>query len=144
MTDEAFGPRRLGPAIRNGLMHRCPACGEGALFTSYLKVASHCDRCGEALFHQRADDGPAYLTLLLACHVVGLLLHPMVRHTELAPGAIAAILTGLIVPLCLLLLPRTKGLMIAVQWAKRMHGFGRPPEVASEGGETTSAATATV
>ena len=29
----------------------------------------HCPVCGEALHHQRADDGPAYLTILLVSHL---------------------------------------------------------------------------
>jgi len=29
------------------------------------------------------------------------------------------------VTLALYLLPRLKGVMVALQWAKRMHGFGR-------------------
>jgi len=30
------------------------------------------------------------------------------------------------VALSLYLLPRLKGALVAVQWARRMHGFGRP------------------
>ena len=118
------GVRPLWPAVRNGLRHRCPACGAGSLFSSYLKVAPHCDQCGEALHHQRADDGPAYLTILIVCHVVGFLIHPMSSGTDLSPGVVSLILCGLAVPLSLILLPRMKGVMVGIQWAKRMHGFG--------------------
>ena len=111
------------PGVRNGLRCRCPACGEGKLFSSYLKVAPSCPHCGEALHHQRADDGPAYVTLLVVCHVVGFLLMPLL-YTGLAPWAVALLLTGLAVPLCLFMLPPIKGFFVAVQWSKRMHGFG--------------------
>jgi uncharacterized protein (DUF983 family) len=43
-------------AVRNGLRHRCPVCGRGRLFFSYLKTVAD---CGEDLSQQRADDGPA-------------------------------------------------------------------------------------
>ena len=112
-------------AIRRGLMCHCPACGEGKLFTGYLKVTPTCAHCGEALHHQKADDGPAYLTMLIACHIAGLMLHLMVAKTTLGPAVVAGITFAVIIPLSLWLLPRMKGLMIGIQWANRMHGFGR-------------------
>ncbi|TPE51692.1 DUF983 domain-containing protein [Amaricoccus solimangrovi] len=118
------GPdRALGEAIRNGLRRRCPACGEGRLFDSYLHVAPECPACREALHHQRADDGPAYVTLLVVCHVVGFALIPLVT-AGLRPWLVAVLLSLLAVPLCLAMLPPIKGFFVAVQWAKRMHGFG--------------------
>ena len=39
--------RDLWTAVRRGMVCRCPACGEGRLFTSYLKVAPVCESCGE-------------------------------------------------------------------------------------------------
>lgn len=115
--------RPFSDAVRNGLRCRCPACGEGRLFSSYLKVASECPRCGEPLHHQRADDGPAYVTLLVVCHVVGVALIPML-HAGLAPWLVAVLLCAFAVPLCLAMLPPIKGFFVAVQWSKRMHGFG--------------------
>ena len=60
--------RPLRPALRRGLMGKCPRCGEGNMFRAYLKVADACPVCGEELIHQRADDAPAYLTILLVGH----------------------------------------------------------------------------
>ena len=51
-TDE----RPTGQAMLRGALGRCPSCGEGRLFTRFLKVADHCPACNEALHHQRADD----------------------------------------------------------------------------------------
>lgn len=117
-------PQPVWPAVRNGLRHRCPACGRGRLFSRYLKTVERCADCGEDLSPQRADDGPAYLTVLIVCHVVGFGLHVLAQNTDLGPGVIALLLSGLAVPLSLALLPSMKGLMVGVQWAKRMHGFG--------------------
>lgn len=118
-------PRETKLAVRHGLMCRCPACGKGNLFQSYLKVVPTCASCGEDLHHQRADDGPAYLTMLIMCHIAGLMLHLMVVKTDLHPGMIALISCMTVIPASLLLLPRMKGLMVGIQWANRMHGFGR-------------------
>lgn len=56
--------------------------------------------------------------------MVGVALHLLVQHADLSPGTIAVLLSGLAIPLSLVLLPSMKGLMVGVQWAKRMHGFG--------------------
>ena len=121
--DSNVEDRPFGDAVRHGIRCRCPACGSGRLFGSYLEVATECPECGEALHHQRADDGPAYVTLLVVCHVVGLALMPLL-HTGLAPWLVAVLLTAFAVPLCLAMLPPVKGFFVAVQWSRRMHGFG--------------------
>jgi uncharacterized protein (DUF983 family) len=117
--------RQLGEAIRRGLVGRCPACGRGRLFRTYLKVVNTCKVCGEDLSHARADDAPAYLTMLVVCHVVG----GGILFTENAwpqmPLMIMALfwLTATVV-VSLLLLPRMKGAVVGQQWALYMHGFG--------------------
>ena len=55
--------------IRRGLRGRCPACGTGRMFAAFLTVAHSCPACGQELFHQRADDLPAYIVVLLTGHI---------------------------------------------------------------------------
>jgi hypothetical protein len=43
-------PRNVMRAMLRGFAQRCPACGAGRLFHSYLKVRDGCPSCGEALF----------------------------------------------------------------------------------------------
>ncbi|PWE31505.1 hypothetical protein C4N9_00345 [Pararhodobacter marinus] len=121
----ATEPRDTKLAVRRGLLLRCPACGVGKLFGGYLKVNATCPACGEELHHHRADDGPAYLTILVVLHVVGIALHQMVGRYQDNPLQLALVLSTAALVLSLLLLPRMKGLMIGIQWAKEMHGFGR-------------------
>lgn len=111
-------------AMLRGLRGRCPACGTGRLFKGYLKVADRCPDCGEELHHQRADDGPAYLTILLVSHLGAPIL--LASYIAWRPTAMTMILSfGLgAVILSLLLLPRIKGAFVGLQWARRMHGFG--------------------
>ena len=120
-------PRNLGTAVRRGLAERCPHCGEGRLFRAYIKVADTCPVCGEELFHQRADDAPPYITMLIVGHfiVAGIL-----AADDLLPNA-PMLLSGLVwaaltIVASLLLLPRVKGALVGYQWALRMHGFGGP------------------
>jgi uncharacterized protein (DUF983 family) len=111
-----------------GALGRCPACGQGRLFTRYLKVADQCGHCGEALHHQRADDAPPYFTIFIAGH----LLVPMVLALETAYRPElwlhAAIWFPVTIAMCLALLPPIKGAIVGLQWANFMHGFGNPDE----------------
>lgn len=106
-----------------GLLMRCPACGEGAMFARYLKVADYCPTCGEALHHHRADDAPPYFTIFIVGHIV----IPLVLITERLwhpslwlHGAIWLVVT---LGLTLILMPMVKGGVVAFQWALKMHGF---------------------
>ncbi|SEW25456.1 Uncharacterized conserved protein, DUF983 family [Cognatiyoonia koreensis] len=117
--------RPMKPAIWAGLRRKCPNCAKGSLFTGYLKVVDTCDNCGQDLHHHRADDGPAYLTILVVGHLMAPLIH--IVFTQFRPEAWVMALgftTGCVL-LALYLLPRMKGLVVAIQWAKRMHGFGK-------------------
>ncbi len=116
--------RPLRPALLNGWRRRCPNCGSGAMMAGFLKVNATCPDCGEALHHQRADDGPAYLTILIVGHLIAPALLVVYSAYQPDPLLLATSFTLASVALSLYLLPRLKGMMVAFQWAKRMHGFG--------------------
>ena len=126
MSDTAIDTddRPTRPAVLRGLRCKCPNCGEGNLFSSYLKVADTCPNCHEELFHHRADDGPAYLTILLVGHIIGFVMHFVWVYLRPEPLVMATSLTIFAVALSLFLLPRMKGMVVGIQWARRMHGFG--------------------
>ncbi len=120
--------RQLGEAIRRGLIGRCPACGRGRLFRAYLKLDSVCQVCGEDLSHARADDAPAYLTMLVVCHGVGggvLMSENAWPRTPLLMTALVWLTVAVVASL--LILPRMKGAVVGQQWALCMHGFGGDP-----------------
>ena len=111
-------------AARRGFLGQCPKCGEGPIFGKYLKVNDACPGCGEELHHHRADDAPPYFTILIVGHVVGALMLLVEEHNDTLPIWIHAIVwPAMVISLSLLLLPRIKGVLIAWQWALRMHGF---------------------
>lgn len=115
--------RPTGPALLNGARLKCPSCGEGPLLHHYLKPHHACSACGQDLSHQRADDGPAYLTILIVGHIMGFALHVIYSTFRPEPLALALILSSIALTASLVLLPRLKGMIIAYQWAKRLNGF---------------------
>ncbi len=122
--------RSVKSAMLRGAAGRCPACGRGSLSRAYLKIVDQCASCGEALHHQRADDAPAYLTMMVVGHVVvgGLL---TVEQAWAPPTWVQlAIWLPLTLVLSLVLLPVIKGSLVGLQWALRMHGFGSGPDPA--------------
>ncbi len=123
-TAQANVERPTKPAMLRGLRRRCPNCGEGNLFVGYLKVVDTCAVCHEDLHHHRADDGPAYLTILLVAHILGFTMHFSFVYLRPEPMVLATVLTIGCVALSLYLLPRLKGMIVGIQWARRMHGFG--------------------
>jgi uncharacterized protein (DUF983 family) len=119
-------PRPWLVAMKRGIAGKCPHCGKGRLFSRFLKVADHCDCCGEEFHHHRADDLPAYLAIFIVGHVVvgGMVSAetygewPLWWHVALWPTLTVVLSLALIQPL--------KGAVVALQWAHRMHGFGGP------------------
>lgn len=123
------GERPLKPALLRGLLGRCPNCGEGRILEGYLKVRHTCSHCGEELFHHRADDGPAYLTILIVGHLMAPMLMFAFVKWQPAPLTMATTFAIGCVALSLFLLPRMKGALVSLQWAKRMHGFSAGGEI---------------
>jgi uncharacterized protein (DUF983 family) len=117
--------RDLVAAVRRGGFGTCPRCGEGKLFHGLLRVADGCGSCGEELHHHRADDAPAYITILIVGHVF----LPVVLGVEeffSPPIWLHMLLWGTTIPAaCLALLRPIKGMIVGLQWANFMHGFGR-------------------
>jgi len=126
MSAEVIDDRLSKPAKLRGFRRCCPNCGEGHLFDGYLKVVDSCPNCHEVMRHHRADDGPAYLTILIVGHLLAIFMHFTWSWFRPDPAVMATIFTVLTVALSLYLLPRLKGLVVAIQWSRRMHGFGQP------------------
>ena len=115
--------RDVRQSLKRGFSGKCPRCGKGHLLHSYLKVNAHCEACELDLSHARADDGPAYLTILIVGHLAALALHIMWTVWEPSPFVLASTISLTAIALSLFLLPRFKGAIIGFQWAKGVHGF---------------------
>jgi uncharacterized protein (DUF983 family) len=112
-------------AIVRGLRGRCPNCGRGRMFSRFLKVVDRCPVCREELFHQRADDFPAYLVILLVGHTVVPL--ALLVETEYSPAMWlqVAFWVPVTIALALGLIQPIKGAIVAIQWYGGIHGFGQ-------------------
>ena len=118
-------PSRLA-AIGRGLAYRCPACGQGPLYRTYLKVVEECQGCNHGLGEYRADDGPAYFTILLVGHLV---IAPMLFLQWIWRAPIWLVLPMTLVPLAsitLLALPRVKGALVGLLYSLKTTGEYAP------------------
>lgn len=120
--------RPLWNAMRNGLLGKCPHCGEGRLFSSFVKTVDVCEHCGERIDHHRADDLPAYLVVVIVGHIVVGAFMGVEAATTLSTWQHLAIWLPLTVLLAVALLRPVKGAVVGLQWALYMHGFGGETE----------------
>lgn len=132
MSEQVFGgelqslrpTRPLWTAMKRGFLGRCPNCGEGKLFRSYVKTVDKCEHCGEEIFHHRADDFPAYLVVVIVGHIVVGAFLGVETMFDLSLGVQLAIWIPLTILLAVALLRPVKGAVVGMQWALYMHGFG--------------------
>jgi uncharacterized protein (DUF983 family) len=111
--------RSVGEGLMRGLAGHCPNCGEGHLFRGYLKVEPRCEACGHDNAQYRADDGPAYFTILIVGHLV---VAPLLCFSFIwtwSPVVVVPLTFAMIAIATLSLLPRIKGAFIGAQWATR-------------------------
>ncbi|MEO1251416.1 MAG: DUF983 domain-containing protein [Pseudomonadota bacterium] len=140
MTSETqiFGGEDSGrswiAAMGRGARKKCPQCGRGRLFKSYVKTEEECDTCGLAISGHEADDAPPYITIMIVGHIAiplalasKQLFDPPLWQQFAFWLPVMALATAW-------LLPVSKGAMIGLQWANRMHGFAiaREPEPAAD------------
>ncbi|MFD1910881.1 DUF983 domain-containing protein [Halodurantibacterium flavum] len=109
--------RERRAAMWHGTMGTCPNCGEGRLFSGYLRVAAECNVCHEPLGEYRAADGPAFF----AISIVGLLLVPILGFGFVFfrdnPVALLTVTVIGVTVLTLVTLRLVKGAFIGFLWA---------------------------
>jgi len=99
-----------------GLKLRCPQCGEGKVFASYLRFRDTCAACGADFKAADAGDGPAVFVILIVGAIVAPLLIVLQFGLDL-PGWLALTITMIAaIVLCLAILPPFKALLFALQW----------------------------
>jgi uncharacterized protein (DUF983 family) len=116
-TTSGTSSRPLGLGVSRGFAGRCPNCGKGRLLAGYLKVEPSCGVCGHDLAQYPADDGPAYVTILIVGHLV---VAPLLCFSFIWTWnvfLVLAITLPLVLLATLLLLPRVKGAFIGAEWA---------------------------
>lgn len=103
-------------SLFRGVTRRCPNCGVGKLFSSYLKPRDSCAHCGESFAGFEADDGPAWLTVGAVTIIVVSLLFTLESSGRFSYAIEMSIVLPITIALALLLLPLTKGFFISALW----------------------------
>ena len=107
---------RLPSPLEAGFRCVCPRCGEGAVFSGFLKVRSRCESCGLDLTFAQTTEGPAVFIIF----IVGFIVMAAAGLTEVAfhphPMLHLAIWIPAIIILSLVLLRPFKATMIALSY----------------------------
>jgi uncharacterized protein (DUF983 family) len=103
-------------ALKRGFRRRCPSCGRGKLFAGYLTLRECCAHCGLAFEGCRADDAPAYFTILVIGHIV--VPGTLMAEQWFQPATFVQLAIWLPVTLLgtLALLPFVKGALVGAVW----------------------------
>ncbi len=95
---------------------KCPSCGKADLFYRYLKPYQTCNHCGQDYECLNADDGPAWLCIVIIGHIIIPLAILVQKYTYLSLWIqiTAAIFVSAIS--VILLLPYAKGVFMGAIW----------------------------
>lgn len=107
-------PARINP-IRAGLLCRCPHCGQGRLFSGFLKVVDRCAACGFDFTRLNTGDGAAIFIMQIAGGIVvfGALFVQVAYNPPI--WAMLVVALPLVAALSIGLMRPGKGVMIALQ-----------------------------
>jgi uncharacterized protein (DUF983 family) len=110
--------------LKAGWEGRCPRCGEGHMFKSWLKVTDKCEACGLDYRFAAPDDGPAFFSLCIIAFPLTFLV--VWLQVAFAPPVWVHLVTS--VPLmlvgCALPLRPIKGWLVASQYVNRAQEAG--------------------
>lgn len=120
----ARGPRSradllVWPAVRAGLIGRCPACGRGPLFEGFLRRRASCEACGFDLGAVEIGDGAATFIMQIAGFLVGF--SALAVEIAFSPPIWLHLIIWLplVAGLALALMRPGKGLMTALQMLRQ-------------------------
>ncbi len=115
--------RSVWQAIKTGAKCRCPKCGDGKIFGKWLKVERKCNNCGEELYHEKAQDFPPYITIMIVGHIMVTLIMMVEGNVDWSLQTHLLIWLPLSLILTLAIMQPVKGAVVGMQWALRMFGF---------------------
>jgi uncharacterized protein (DUF983 family) len=112
-------------AAGRALIGRCPNCGQGKLFATYLKQVHHCAACNEQYGHIRPDDGAPWLTILVVGHIIVPLVLVVEMQYKIPMWTSIAAWSAITLALTFLTLPRAKGVILSFIWSTNAPGSER-------------------
>jgi len=113
-------PMRREVNLLAAAMGRCPICGQGKLYKSYLKVAPECSHCHTDFQAADTGDGPVVFVILIVGFVVcfGFMVTALSHDWPLWVHMVIWLPLALI--LSLGLIPPLKALMVTAQLRNRV------------------------
>jgi uncharacterized protein (DUF983 family) len=106
------------------------------VLAGYLSRLPSCNVCGEDLSHIRADDGPAWATLIVVGHLLAPLMIILGRDESIPVWTAILLLLAAMLAGVWVCLPRAKGLFIALIWRTGATGadvFAHPASPKDDG-----------
>jgi uncharacterized protein (DUF983 family) len=103
--------------LKRGLCSRCPYCGQGKIFQSYLQVFPFCLSCHKALKSFPSDDAPPYIALFLVAAIVVPLLFAFDQTWTWESWQVVLASSLFSLFLMFIILPPIKGAVIGLLWA---------------------------
>jgi len=107
--------------ILTGIACRCPRCGEGRLFSGYLRIAPSCPACGLDFAFADSGDGPAVFVIFLVAPLIVIIALVAGALFPIPPWLHLLLWIPLTLVLCLALLPPFKGVMVSLQFRHDAH-----------------------
>jgi uncharacterized protein (DUF983 family) len=101
-----------------GLACRCPRCGQGALFSGFLRVAPSCTVCGLDFKFADSGDGPAVFVIFAVAPIVVILAFVVEALFHPAPWMHLVLWIPATLILSVLFLRPFKATMIALQYSR--------------------------
>lgn len=124
MTDHSNHVSSHPSPWQTGFRGRCPRCGEGRIYTSFLKIGDQCGSCGLRFSFENVGDG-AVPFLILIIGAIGVGLGAWVLFAFSTPIWVPILVTApVVILLTLVLLPKAKGVLIALQYVNNASDTG--------------------
>ncbi len=95
------------------------------MFARFLRPVPACEVCGQSWEGHRADDFPAYIVIILLGHLIVPVMIEVNAAFSIPMGVQIVLWPCIAIALALGMIQPVKAAVIALQWAKRMHGFAR-------------------
>ena len=99
-----------------GVRGRCPRCGEGKLFSSLLKLAPGCDKCGLSYAFADPADGPAFFVMSITSFLGVGVLAALQFSTDMPEWLLLAIVMIIVFAMSIALLVPFKGWLVNSQY----------------------------
>lgn len=115
-------------ALTRGFMRRCPRCGVGGLLSGYLAPVKTCGACNSDFSHINADDGPAWVTILVLGHLIVPMMLYFGRDDSIPLWTACLVLSLVMLVGAYVTLPRAKGFFIALIWMTGATGQNMMPD----------------